>query len=231
LRRRGVAGWYTAGSIDHLALQVVKYRQRGGWSHRDLLRLTYPLTNEPARSDLFDWVCRGTGSETLPALVRAFEAAATAEGTAAMALMTAATEEHTHIVGFTARQNGKSWQDSALTPLAVTPSMRLNDAVRKISNLPFGGKDCALPMFHALERGLTVDAFVVYTDSETWAGTVHPIQALRQYREKTRIAAKLVVVGMVSNGFTIADPSDAGMLDVAGFDAAAPAVIADFIRN
>lgn len=38
---------------------------------------------------------------------------------------------------------------------------------------------------------------------------------------------KLVVVGMVSNGFSIADPDDAGMLDVVGFDAAAPQVIAD----
>jgi 60 kDa SS-A/Ro ribonucleoprotein len=36
---------------------------------------------------------------------------------------------------------------------------------------------------------------------------------------------------MVSNGFSIADPSDAGMLDVVGFDTAAPAVIADFVRR
>ena len=42
------------------------------------------------------------------------------------------------------------------------------------------------------------------------------------------IAAKLVVVAMASNGFSIADPEDAGMLDVVGFDAAAPQLIADF---
>jgi 60 kDa SS-A/Ro ribonucleoprotein len=36
------------------------------------------------------------------------------------------------------------------------------------------------------------------------------------------------VVGMVSNGFSIADPSDAGMLDVVGFDTAAPQLMADF---
>jgi 60 kDa SS-A/Ro ribonucleoprotein len=35
-------------------------------------------------------------------------------------------------------------------------------------------------------------------------------------------------VGMTSNEFTIADPEDAGMLDVVGFDTAAPAVMADF---
>jgi 60 kDa SS-A/Ro ribonucleoprotein len=36
---------------------------------------------------------------------------------------------------------------------------------------------------------------------------------------------------MVSNGFTIADPSDAGMLDVVGFDTSAPVVMADFARH
>jgi 60 kDa SS-A/Ro ribonucleoprotein len=34
---------------------------------------------------------------------------------------------------------------------------------------------------------------------------------------------------MASNGFTIADPDDAGMLDVVGFDAAVPQLIADFL--
>jgi 60 kDa SS-A/Ro ribonucleoprotein len=42
------------------------------------------------------------------------------------------------------------------------------------------------------------------------------------------IAAKLVVVAMASNGFSVADPDDAGMLDVVGFDAATPQVISDF---
>ena len=43
--------------------------------------------------------------------------------------------------------------------------------------------------------------------------------------------AKAVVVGMTSNGFTLADPSDRGMLDVVGFDTTVPAVIADFVRG
>jgi 60 kDa SS-A/Ro ribonucleoprotein len=43
--------------------------------------------------------------------------------------------------------------------------------------------------------------------------------------------AKLVVVGMTATSFTIADPSDAGMLDVVGFDTAAPQVMADFARS
>jgi 60 kDa SS-A/Ro ribonucleoprotein len=36
---------------------------------------------------------------------------------------------------------------------------------------------------------------------------------------------------MTSNGFTLADPNDHGMLDVAGLDTSAPAVIMDFVRQ
>ena len=386
--RRAVGEWYLARPVEALAYQAVKYRARQGWSHRDLLRLAHPETDEPARKALFEWICRGTLAEELPALVHAFAAlqaegvdgafaaaqirshglpwealptglltsravnealiarmpvgalvrqlgrltaagvlAPFSEGTehvravladrerllkarlhpmallialrtyasghgqrgrlawepigavvealnaafytafraveptgkrlvlaldvsgsmgsgtvagsaltpreaaAAMALVTAATEEHWQILGFTA-EAGRSWsQGAALTPLPIGPSMRLDQAVAATADLPFGGTDCALPMRWALERGVRADAFVVYTDSETWAGPVHPVEALRAYREKTGIAAKLVVVGLVSNGFSIADPEDAGMLDVVGFDTAAPALIADFIRG
>ena len=91
--------------------------------------------------------------------------------------------------------------------------------------------DCALPMLWAARNKLNVSAFITYTDSETWAGHIHPSQALRQYRSEFVGDAKAVVVGMTSNGFTLADPNDRGMLDVVGFDTSAPAVIADFIRN
>jgi 60 kDa SS-A/Ro ribonucleoprotein len=36
---------------------------------------------------------------------------------------------------------------------------------------------------------------------------------------------------MTATRFTIADPSDAGMLDVAGFDVSVPQVVADFSRG
>ncbi|HEX2981222.1 MAG TPA: hypothetical protein VHO48_13215 [Anaerolineaceae bacterium] len=76
-----------------------------------------------------------------------------------------------------------------------------------------------------------MDAFVVYTDNETWAGKIHPVQALREYRHKTGIPARLIVVGMTSNGFSMADPEDAGMLDVVGFSTNTPSAISDFITG
>ena len=153
------------------------------------------------------------------------------EASAAMALVTAATEPNHMFTGFTAGTGKSQWWPrlgAGLSVLDISPRERLDSVVTRISRLPFGGTDCALPMVEALKHRWEVDAFVVYTDSETWAGDIHPAQALRAYRERTGIPARLVVVAMASNGFSIADPRDAGMLDVVGFDAAVPQVIADF---
>jgi 60 kDa SS-A/Ro ribonucleoprotein len=118
-----------------------------------------------------------------------------------------------------------------VTTLAISPRQRLDDVVKTVAALPMGGTDCALPMIWAQNNGIDVDTFCVYTDNETWAGNVHPSQALRSYRDARGIPAKLVVVGMTSNGFSIADPNDAGMMDVVGFDTSTPPVIADFART
>ncbi|MFI5715926.1 TROVE domain-containing protein [Nocardia sp. NPDC051750] len=384
--RRAVAHWYTSRPLDDIAYQAVKYRQREGWTHRDLLRLAHPETTEDERKRLFDWICgrqpaldglrlvegfhraqtaevagipalvrdyrlswemlpdtaltepavwealldnglpqtalmrqlprltklglldpmnarmravaeqladperlrrgrvhpvnvlmalrtyasgrgaRGSGTWTpvapiVDALDAAFYAAfrtvettgkrhllaldvsgsmtapiaglplSAREASAALALVTAATEPEHSIVGFTAGGGGAGYRDGVLSPLAISPRQRLDDAIRAVSDLPFGGTDCSLPMRYALNRRLEVDVFVVLTDNETWAGQEHPHQALRRYREQVNPRAKLVVAGMTASNFTIADPKDAGMLDIAGFDAAVPALLADFARG
>lgn len=158
---------------------------------------------------------------------------------AAMAMVTLAVEDDVQTVafssgkGFFSSPNGNQYRDyrNGLIPISLSKRKRLDDVVSAVSSLPFGGTDCSLPMLYAMERKIAVDVFVVYTDSETWAGTIHPVQALRQYRERFNPEAKLVVIGMVANQFTIADPNDAGMLDVVGFDASAPALMADFARG
>jgi 60 kDa SS-A/Ro ribonucleoprotein len=142
------------------------------------------------------------------------------EASAAMALVTAATEREYHIMAFSDR----------FMPLNISPRMRLDSVIKAASGLPFMGTDCSLPMRWALENDVKVSAFVSYTDSETWAGPIHPAQALAQYRREFECDAKAVVVGMTSNGFTLADPDDRGMLDVVGFDNSVPAVISDFVR-
>lgn len=400
--RRAIGAWYTEKRPRELALQMAKYRQRNGWSHRDLLRLAHPVAPSPAHAALFDWVAHGTTPSTeLPELIGAFTRVQAAEdrsavvkeitaspfltwemipsqhlghadvwaallpniplgalirnlgrmtanglltpmsdaartvaakltdklaisearvhpvsvlaalatyeqghgergklswdpsaqvvdalnaafyaafgnvepsakrmclcldlsnsmcsstiagipgltprkAAAAMALVTAAREPNHVVLGFTAHGGdavqfpGVSSEDLPLAcaSLPISASQRLPDVLRSIEqhalHHEFGGTDCSLPMRWALERKVPVDLFVVYTDSQTWAGDIHPIQALQQYRERMGIPAKLVVVGMTSGRFSIADPDDAGMLDVVGFDTATPQLIADFAQH
>lgn len=398
--RRAIADWYIGQPADALAYQMVKYRQRDGWSHRDLLRLSHPVTNDDAHRALFEWAARGTMHDDLPDIVKAWSIAQSAtkpgqivdlirdhglswemlpsqwhndpavwtalldfmpigalirqlprltrlglaepltptltrivaaltdarklekgrihpmtallalrtyaagegrngrdwtpapeivdaldaafyqtfgnvtpsgartligldvsgsmsasvitgtdskgqpvrpplsarEAAMAMTLLTIATEPKTHLVAFSAgpgafesASESRLWrQRSTVTPLTITPRTRLLDAVRAVEHMPFSGTDCSLPMQYAQARGLQVDTFVVYTDNETAHGQVHPHEALAEYRRQTGIDAKLVVAAMSATDFTIADPTDPGMLDIVGLDASAPQLIRDF---
>ena len=157
--------------------------------------------------------------------------------TGAMAMVTVAREPNTYAVGFTAPKGVPhgvyggmhGGGDPSLTPLKLSARRRLDDVCNDMKALPLGGTDCSLPMRDALAKKIPVDCFVVYTDGETWAGPVAPVQALRAYRDGMGIAAKLVVVGFTSTGFSIADPTDAGMLDLVGMDTAGPAIISEFV--
>lgn len=118
-----------------------------------------------------------------------------------------------------------------MVELKFDASSSLQEAIRVTDNLPFGATDCALPMVHALEMKIPVDLFVVLTDCETFAGRIHPDRALADYRKRMNSNARLVVVGMTSNGFTIANPNDPGMLDVVGFDTAMYDTIRSFAHG
>ena len=149
------------------------------------------------------------------------------EAAAALALIALRTEAEVHVVGFAAG----SGAGTELVRLDLSGATTIAAAVRVAAAVPFGGTDCSLPMRAALKEGWRVDSFEVYTDNETWAGPVHPVQALKRYRAETGIAAKLVVQAFTATPFTIADPADAGSLDVVGLDASSPALVADFVRG
>ncbi len=129
-----------------------------------------------------------------------------------MAMVTVRTEPWCRVMAFSDK----------FIPVDIRPSDRLEQVMERTSRISFGSTDCSLPMLWALDNKVEVDTFVVYTDSETWCDRVKPDQALRCYRAEMGIAARLIVVGMVANQFSIADPDDGGMLDVVGFDTAAP---------
>ena len=141
------------------------------------------------------------------------------EASSALALLTMRTEPNAHAMAFS----------SGFIPFSMHERMSLTDVLEASRRLPFSSTDCALPMLWATHNRIPVDAFVVYTDSETNSGTVHPHVALENYRQRLGRAAKLVVCGMTATNVSIANPQDAGMMDVVGFDTSAPAVMADFI--
>lgn len=145
-----------------------------------------------------------------------------AEGVGAMAMATAAVEPHM-IVGF---------QDQ-IVPLTISPRQRLDDVVRHMRDTGrnWGRTDAAQPILLAMRQKIEVDAFVMYTDNESWVGSIQPVQALRQYRQVMGIPAKLITVGMTATHSTIGDTSDSGTLDVVGFDTSAPGVINSFVGD
>jgi 60 kDa SS-A/Ro ribonucleoprotein len=175
--------------------------------------------------------------------VSGMEAISAATGAAAMALITAATEPRADIVAFS----------GTMVPLEISPDMRLDAVLAKMRAIPYGGTIVSLPIIDADQQGARdIDAFVTYTDSETfngyqgWGGFVSTSwgprsreritiptvsEALRDYRERNGKSTRNVVVAFSTNDITVADPADPGQLDVAGFDTATPQLISDFIAG
>lgn len=396
--RRAVAEWYTSKTPDSLAYQAVKYRQRNGWTHRDVLRLAHPTATSEEQNAVLEWITAKEMSafrrQNLPRVIQGYEQAKTAQGgaeaarlitdfglpwealpdsvintpevwkalvpnmgmtalmrnlsrvarlddhkaareieslmverlrdpetvrkarlhpiniltamrtyaagrstvfdyygrafggssiwtpnrhvtdalddafyasfkyqeptgkrylialdvsgsmgvevkpglsardvSAAMAMSLMAVEPDVDVVGFTSGRRGGGWNhSSALTPLDLSTRRRLDDNVKTVSGLDFGRTDCAQPALWAAKERKDYDAIVIFTDSETWAGTVHPFQALTRYRQQVGHKVAQIVVGLTSTGFTIADPTDPDSLDVVGFDSALPSLIAEFTK-
>lgn len=162
------------------------------------------------------------------------------EASAVMSMATARSEKNYHIVGFTSggwscnpvnSKNSYYNISSGLTDIPISPRQRLDSVIKIMRKQNMGRTDCSLPMLYAIDKGLDIDAFVVYTDNETWAGSIKPDQALNKYRNQFNPNAKLIVCGTATTEFTIGDPDDAGTLNVAGFDSSCPALISDFIRG
>ena len=140
-------------------------------------------------------------------------------GSSAMSMVTARTEANHEFVGFSTN----------IVPIPIHPGMDIETVMTVVDSVPMGGTDCAQPMIWAKKKKKLFDVFIIYTDCETYAGRIHPAEALREYRKSSGIwNAKLIVCGMTSNKFTLADPEDPGMLDMAGFDSAAPEIIRNF---
>ncbi len=93
-----------------------------------------------------------------------------------------------------------------------------------------GGTDLSLPFTWAAEKRLDVDGIICFTDNETWAGSSHPTQALDAYRRAVNGNVRVMIASMLPAGYTIGDPGDDAVLNVAGLDASLPMLVNGFIR-
>jgi 60 kDa SS-A/Ro ribonucleoprotein len=146
----------------------------------------------------------------------------------AMAMSILASGDECDVIAFTA--SGRGHFDSAMRVVDVSMRRRLDDNVKTISGLPFGGTDCALPALWAKAQGKDYDAIEIFTDNESWAGRVHPFQALRDYRQTVGHRVAQIVTALTATNYSVADPSDPDSLDVVGFDSALPNLISSFVQ-
>lgn len=94
-----------------------------------------------------------------------------------------------------------------------------------------GGTDTSLPLKKLMQENQIVDAIVMLTDSETWAGDVHAVQRMQEYRRGFNPDAKIINVAMTANDVTTIDPSDLLSMEVSGFSADVMALITNFLNE
>lgn len=138
------------------------------------------------------------------------------EATAAMALVIMNTEPAWGCYGFSTR----------LIPLQLSPQMRLDQTMAYMRTVPWGATNCSLPMIWAAENRIEVDTFQIWSDYEANSG-IHAYQALENYRQRMSIGARMQTIMTTPTRFALADPDDAGSLDVSGFDSDVPVLLAD----
>nr|UXE44333.1 60 kDa SS-A/Ro ribonucleoprotein [uncultured bacterium] len=145
----------------------------------------------------------------------------THEAAAAMALVIANSEPNWSLVIF----------DTVARPCEISPRQRMDDVVRTMTEKRGGATDLASPIAYARKHRIPVDAFVMLTDYETWAGEKHSHEELDLYRAEMGIPAKVVNVAMAPNSYTTGSPADPLALEVVGFDASVPEVISAFLAR
>jgi 60 kDa SS-A/Ro ribonucleoprotein len=155
-------------------------------------------------------------------LVNGMDYLTAAQGAAILATVIAGTEPNAQVVAF---------DTQVMTNYPITGKTALRDAVRCGFVGP-RGTDCTAPITWALKNKIPVDVFVILTDNETWAGRQHPAVAMDVYRKEMQLPdARLAVVAMAANQFTITAPNDARAMDFIGFDPSAPAALAAFSKG
>ena len=115
-------------------------------------------------------------------------------------------------------------------PAKINEGTNIAAIANQLGAMIQGGTDLSSPVQYALDRRLVVDAFVIATDNEGWAGS-HLSQKLAEYRNKFNKNAKLVLISLTATKNTVRDPLDANSVEIVGFDNSVPELIVNFVKG
>lgn len=176
--KRGVAQWYLSKKDDRLAVQLLKYQQRNGWSHRDVLRLTHIKPQTDAQNAMFRRTIKSEDKSLdgmLPALYAVVDEL-NATGTDAKRIVSLI-EQNQHV----------SWE--------MIPTQFLNDKAVLAALLPNMGMTALIRQLGRFTtNGLTMplsDTFKIMKDKildedALKKGRIHPITILTAVRSYER---------------------------------------------
>lgn len=126
--RRAFARWYTMKPLDKLAMQAWKYKQRGGFSHRDVLRLAHPMTDEMDRNRVFEYMTHPDESPLTKGLPKYKNGRVKGFGVSALDQIAAA-EEVLHLGKGDDKRAAKLIQKYRLTHEAVPSELKKSPVV------------------------------------------------------------------------------------------------------
>lgn len=174
--KRGVSAWYTNRREDRLAVQLLKYQSRDGWSHRDVLRLAHVKPKNELQSNMFRYAVKGAEGlslgDTVPQLLVDFETLkrAGADSALAIKLIESNRDLTWEMLPTELQRNVKVWE-------ALIPNMGMTALIRKLGQLTNVG------LIAPLSQGSKA-VIAKLTDVEAIkAGRVHPITILNAFNQ------------------------------------------------
>lgn len=164
--RRAVSGWYLAKSNDQLAYAVMKYKNRAGWSHRDVLRKAHPQATNQSQNAIFKFVTSGElladDSRAHAFIEAALEASVTDDINRAIALVREFNLPR-EVINTVHMRDPRMWE-------ALLPKMGMTALFRNLRNMHKSG---------FLVQGSDAERDVVrrVTDQDAiLKGRIHPVQ-------------------------------------------------------
>lgn len=176
--RTAIGKWYTSKSPERLAMQAIKYQQRDGWSHRDLLRLAHPTPNSPQTDATFRWMIGGADAlakegkrskpiarENLPRIIQAFDEVQKASTVQDVARLIREHELPREAVP-------TQWLNDPVIWEALLPHMGLTAMIRNL------GKMTAIGLAKPMGSTTGLIAAALTNKARITAERVHPMQFL-----------------------------------------------------